>query len=249
MSDIPNRVKPQEHDRRKAYERIAAGLRERILSGELALDERLPVESDLASHYGVSRATVREALRLLTAQNLIVTAKGRTGGSYVSAPSLAHITEFVRSGLDLLTDGRRVSLDELLEARELLEVPAARLAAQRRSEEQLTQLEACTPPGILTLSPTDQFSYNEEFHSIVIRASGNTLLGIAAQPIFTVLQRNLSRSALGRRFHSSIRSHHHAIAAAIAQGDADAADGEMRAHLRFLHPFYERAWRDLGGSR
>src|SRR5215468_9957066 len=126
MSDIPNRVKPREQghaaptgaaDRRKAYERIAGSLRDQILSGELARDERLPVESELATRYGVSRATVREALRLLAAQNLIVTAKGRSGGSYVSAPSPAHISEFIRSGLDLLADGRRVTLDELLEAR------------------------------------------------------------------------------------------------------------------------------------
>ena len=221
MSDIPNPVKrgngaaspSTRADRRKAYERIAAGLRDQILSGELARDERLPVESELARTFGVSRPTVREALRLLTAQNLVVTAKGRTGGSYVSAPSPAHISEYIRSGLDLLADGRRVSLEELLETRELLEVPAARLAALRRNEQQLTELESTVPAQILKLSPSEQFAFNEQFHSVVIQAAGNTLL---------------------------------AIAAAVAAGDADAAEGEMRSHLRFLHPFYERAWRAVG---
>src|SRR5207237_1140633 len=82
-----------------------------------------------------SRATVREALRLLAAQSLIRTAKGATGGSYVTVPSADHLSESLRSGIGLLADTKDVSLEELLEARELLEVPAARLAAARRREQ------------------------------------------------------------------------------------------------------------------
>ncbi|MGH3039100.1 MAG: FadR/GntR family transcriptional regulator, partial [Gaiellaceae bacterium] len=71
---------------RKAYEQVNDQLRELIVSGELAPGERLPNEAVLAREFGVSRATVREALRILTAQNLIRTTKGAGGGSYVTLP-------------------------------------------------------------------------------------------------------------------------------------------------------------------
>ena len=114
---------------RKAYEQVADQLRDLIVSGRLARGERLPNETVLAREFGVSRATVREALRLLTAQSLIRTAKGAGGGTYVTMPTVDHVSEFLNSALELLTAAEHVTLDELLEAREALEVPAARLAA------------------------------------------------------------------------------------------------------------------------
>ena len=77
----------------------------------------------------------------------------------------------------------------------------------------------------------------------MIEGSRNQLLTIAAQPVFAVLQRNLARSKLGVSFHRTINEHHRVIAAAIEAGDADAAGGEMHAHLEYLRPYYERAWR------
>jgi DNA-binding FadR family transcriptional regulator len=228
---------------RKAYEQIADQLRDLIVRGELARGDRLPNENLLAREFGVSRATVREALRLLTAQNLIRTAKGAGGGSYVTLPSADHISEFLHSSLNLLTEAQHVSLEELLEAREALEVPAARLAALRRVDADVDRLRATIPQQPLRLAPLDQFAYNEEFHRTVIEVCGNTLLLIAAQPIFTVLQTNLARSTLGRGFHRAVNEHHGTIAAAIEARDPRTAEREMMAHLEFLRPYYEKAWR------
>jgi len=120
-------------------------LREQILEGVLEEGLRLPKETVLAEDFGVSRATIREALRLLTAQNLIRTAKGAGGGSFVTVPSVDHISESLRSGIGLLATADDLTLEELLETRELLEVPAARLAARRRSEDDLVLLQASIP--------------------------------------------------------------------------------------------------------
>ena len=195
----------------------------------------------LAEENGVSRATVREALRLLAAQNLIRTAKGAGGGSYVTQPSVDHLSESLRSGINLLAETHDVTLEELLEARELLEVPAARLAAERRRDEDVERLRATIPSGIG--GPQEEFTYNEEFHSIVLEASCNPLLVIAAQPIFFVLQTNLARSRLARRFYTAVHDHHRVIAGAIEAGEPRSAEREMRDHLAFLRPFYEKAWR------
>jgi GntR family transcriptional repressor for pyruvate dehydrogenase complex len=233
----------------KAYEQIADALQRRVVTGELEPGARLPTEAHLASDFGVSRATVREALRLLAAQNLIRTAKGATGGSYVTRPSAGHLSASLRSGIGLLTEARDVSLEELLEARLLLEVPAARLAAARRREHDLERLRASIPLHPLELAAQEQFAYNSDFHSVVLEASGNVLLAIAAQPVFDVLQTRLVRSHLGVRFHRTINAHHRSIAAAIEAGDGDTAGDEMHDHVEFLRPFYEKAWRDLRTRR
>jgi DNA-binding FadR family transcriptional regulator len=227
----------------KQYELVADRLRERVVLGDLQPGERLPNEAVLATDFGVSRATVREALRVLAAQNLIRTAKGGGGGSYVTLPSVGGVSDFVQSSISLLADADNVTLAELLEARELLEVPAARLAAVRRSEAELERLRGAIPDEPLRLGTQRQFVYNQDFHLAVIEGCRNALLAIAAQPVFVVLQRNLARSKLGARFHRTINDHHRAIAAAIEVGDADRAGDEMHAHLEFLRPSYERAWR------
>ena len=227
----------------KAYEQIADQLRELITSGRIAPGERLPNEATLARQFGVSRATVRESLRVLSAQNLVRTAKGSGGGSYVTLPTVDHISEFLGSTFNLMTAAQDVSLEDLLEARMLLEVPAARLAAERRSEESLARIHAAVPEELLALTTQDQFVFNRNFHSTVLEACGNKLLYVSAQPIFSVLQRALQRSNLSTAFHREIDESHRRITAAIEAGDPDAAEREMREHLEHLRPEYERTWR------
>lgn len=233
---------------RKAYEQVADQLRALIMSEELAPGQRLPNEASLALQFGVSRATIREALRVLATQSLIRTTKGTGGGSFVTVPSVDHISEFLTSNLSLLSRAQDVSLDEFLEAREFLEVPAARLAARRIDAEQLAALRATVPENPLDLTPEEQFVHNESFHSLIVFASGNTLLSIAAHPMFTVLETRLKRSALSKTFHRTINHDHHAILRALEAGDEEAAATEMLSHLQFLRPKYEKAWRGASSA-
>jgi DNA-binding FadR family transcriptional regulator len=228
---------------RKAYEQVADQLRELILTGQIAPAQRLPNEAALASQFGVSRPTIREALRVLSAQALIRTTKGSSGGSFVTLPTVDHISEFLSANISLLSHSMDVSLDEFLEARELLEVPAARLAARRRGADDLEVLRGALPEHPLTLSTEEQFRHNKDFHSALVVASGNALLSIAAQPIFSALQTHLTRSTLRRKFHQQVSDDHRRLMAAVEAGDEDAAAEEMRAHLAFLRPMYEKAWR------
>jgi DNA-binding FadR family transcriptional regulator len=227
---------------RKAFEQVADQLRDHIISGRLGPSERLPNEESLARNFGVSRSTVREALRMLAAQQLIRTTKGVGGGSFVTLPTVDHISDFVQGNLSLLTESRHVSLQEFLEARELLEVSAARYCALRRSEETLHQLTHTidNPPGD---SAPHELGRNYDFHSTVIQSCGNTLLTMAAQPIFTVLQTHLLRTTLTKSFLNTVHDDHVTIADAIQAGDADAAAEEMRRHLGWLRTYHEKWWR------
>jgi DNA-binding FadR family transcriptional regulator len=228
---------------RKAYEQVADQMRELILAGDLAPGEQLPNEQTLANDFGVSRATVREALRVLSTQSLLRTAKGAGGSSYVTRPSVDHISEFLCSNIGLLSQSQGVTLEEFLEAREYLEVPAARLAAVRRSEEGVQQLAAAIPEHPATLDIQEQCSYSKDFHSLIVQLSANTLLEIATQPVFSVLQHNLARSTLGNAVHQHINDDHRKILDAIRNADPDSAEHAMREHLAFLRPQYERAWK------
>jgi GntR family transcriptional regulator, transcriptional repressor for pyruvate dehydrogenase complex len=228
---------------RRAYEQIADQLRELILTGKLESGARLPTESELASSFGVSRATVREALRMLAAENLIRTGKGPAGGSFVIRPSAAQLAGYLSANIRLLASANDISLANLLEAREQLEGPAARLAAERRGEEDVERLHGAIPLGETGLDVDEQFAANRDFHSILVDAAGNPLLKIAVQPIFMVLQSHLTRDQIGARDNRMIAEGHERIAAAVQAADPDAAEAAMGEHLADLRPLYERVWK------
>jgi GntR family transcriptional regulator, transcriptional repressor for pyruvate dehydrogenase complex len=120
-----------------AYQMLADELRADITSGRLRAGERLPPEPELCVKTGVSRSTVREALRLLASQHLIVTTRGVTGGSFVAHPDAEQLSEALSTGLTLLNNAAAIGFTDLLEVRRALEIPAAGLAAIRRSEAHL----------------------------------------------------------------------------------------------------------------
>jgi DNA-binding FadR family transcriptional regulator len=228
---------------RKAYEQVYDQLRDLIVRGELSRGERLPNEAVLAREFGVSRGTVREALRVLAAQNLIRTAKGAGGGSFVTLPTVDHISAFLHANISLLSESEDVSLEEFVVARELLEVFAARRCAARRSERDLERIRDTIIEDPAKLGSDEQFVYNKEFHSAVLDGCGNTLLCIAAQPVFSVLQTNLSRDAMSHRFGKRINEDHRAILAAIEEGDSERAADEMHRHMAYLSRTYQKMWR------
>jgi DNA-binding FadR family transcriptional regulator len=205
----------------------------------------------LAKEFGVSRATVREALRVLAAQDLVKTAKGGgNGGSYISLPSAAHISDFLRANLNLLTATHDVSLDEFLEARELLEVAVVRMAAARRQESDLVDLREAIPRKPFDLSRREELDLNERFHTVLGDAAGNTLLNIAVHTVFTVLHTNLAQhSGLSTAVRTTIIREHEEILAAVERGNPDEAEAAMREHLAFLTPHYRKAWKHVKTER
>jgi DNA-binding FadR family transcriptional regulator len=227
---------------RKAHEQIADQLRALIVSGQLAVGEKLPSESALAKEFGVSRATVREALRTLATERLIFTARGTGGGSRVSSPGLDFISEFLQANMRLLTEMHHITLEELLEAREHLETYGARLAAERHSQADLSRLRESVPSAEAAIETQERFGFNINFHTILMEISGNGLLYISALPVFNVLQNSLGRGELPERWLKQVSYDHAQITDAIEACDGDAAAALMKTHLEDLRPHYERMW-------
>jgi len=227
---------------RPAYRQVADELRRQIIAGLLPAGHRLPSEPELSRAFGVSRGTVREALRVLASQHLIETLRGVHGGSFVAAPDQAKIMEDIGGALGVLVMTPRLGLDDLLEARLLLEPAAARLAAERADTQ---TVEAVRAAAAAPRDPRDPSGFvpHLDFHTTILMATGNLMFTMMGQPVSDVLRTRLERAGVERGEWDRVDERHLEIAEHIARGDGEAAERAMREHLTALRPLYQRTGR------
>ncbi len=224
---------------RPAYQQVADQLRELILNGSLSSGDRLPPEADLAATFGVSRSTVRESLRVLASRDLIHTVRGTTGGTFVSQVQMEQVSDYLETSIGLMSGSDGVSVAEMLETREVLEVPAARLAASRREEHHLQAMREAIERETASRSRGARFTEHRTFHQVIVEASGNTLLAMVTAPVYRVLQTKFLSPEVPQSFWSGVDHDHELILASIERGDAEGAARAMQEHLTGLRPAYE----------
>lgn len=213
----------------KASDVLADRLRHQILDGDLATGDLLPPERTLSERSGMSRTVVREALRILEIEGLIEIRPGRNGGSLVRAPD---VNSFARS-LDIFIRGRRVRFGDVLEARELVEPICARLAAERRTSQDLEMLHEYTAAVEAALEDVPQFlTANVDWHVAVALISHNELLAAFMQAMATAVRAATDVEDFNSEvtMSAALRAHRK-IVAAIANGDGAAAFQAMRRHV------------------
>lgn len=213
----------------KASDVLARELRERILSGELAEGTTLPAERELVKQTQMSRATVREALRILEVQNLVRVKVGRAGGAVVQRPT----TKSMASSVSMLIRGQQIKLADLMETREALEPFCAELAARKRTDDDLAVLDRANdniadPDADLTAF----LQANLDWHVGVARASHNELLigfmTALSQAIYTGTE---NAAFIDENVRAVTARAHRSITAAIRSGDAETANRRMRRHV------------------
>jgi len=225
-------------ERPPAYRAIADSIRGDILARRLVPGDRLPVETELAERLGVSRSTVREALRELASQGLVETTRGATGGTFVVAPSTDHLVASLSVGIELLAGSADLTVPQMLEAREVVEIPATRMATHRADPDGLAAIETHLEERRARARDGGAVLATWDFHTLVVRAAGNPLLELMAQPIFHVLQTRFARITASAGFRERVDSDHREIATAIVGGDAEEAAARMLSHLEYLRPSY-----------
>lgn len=157
----------------RASELVADKLRSLIVDGVVREGATLPSEKELVSQLGVSRATLREALRILESEGLISTRTGPKGGIMVQRPGSANLTR----SLSLLLQLEETPFSDLLEARRLLEPLCANLAAQRVTPAEMADLEGIIAQMRLTMDDTSAYVRQQlAFHLKVIAAAHNDVL-------------------------------------------------------------------------
>ena len=152
-------------------------LRQAILSGALGIGKKLPPEAALAIEFGVSRTTVREALRSLASDGLIEKIPGAGGGSFVRSVDHHSLGAELSEDIENLLRLGSIEYGEVATVRRMLEVPAAREAALRRSEEDLAELDDILAEGkTLDVGDPRVMELDMRFHGVIAHASRNRVL-------------------------------------------------------------------------
>lgn len=216
-----------------AYQMLADELRADITSGRLQPGERLPPEPELCVKTGVSRSTVREALRLLASQHLIVTTRGVTGGSFVAHPDAEQLADGLSTGFTLLANSAGVGLTDLVELRRAIEVPAARMAALRRSENHLVELRAALFDPLVDDLDT-MMAVHSVFHTALVKATGNPLFEMVGRPLYHAAYGEDVTDNLPDGYWIRIDADHRRMIECLCAGDAEGAAALAGRHLDFI---------------
>jgi GntR family transcriptional repressor for pyruvate dehydrogenase complex len=213
----------------KASDVLAGRLRELIINGNFSPGDFLPTERELVSESGLSRTSVRDALRVLESEGLIATKTGRAGGSIVKLPGRNSIARSVE--LFVLTHG--VRLEALLECRVAVEPTLARLAARRRTPSQLEEITAIHQKFVASTDDVPLYkSINLDWHLAVARASGNEPLTALMEAIATPIRNAMDyQHVTTPELRSLAVKAHTVILKAIADQDEEAAFKRMNGHV------------------
>ncbi len=209
---------------------IATSIRDAIVSGALLVGDRLPSEAELSEQFGVSRATVREALKRLAAQNLIRTQRGATGGAFVNRLSFEESYGAQVTTSTLLLSMNAVRFDVACEARFALERACAPLAAARRHDAHLEAMKKeLHRQKNATLSDEAWCTSDVAFHRALVDAAGNPVLSYQLAGAVEAMQPLMNMITFSDRSREQILEYHGNILAGLTSHNADKVDTNLAA--------------------
>ena len=199
--------------------RAIDSIRAMIRSGELSPGDRLPPEQELAERLGVSRGSLREAVRALSQINVLDVRRG--DGTYVSSLAPCELLSGMVFAMELV---QAKDLDEVIEVRQLLFPPAAALAAQRVTDDQLSRMHEVVDQLERATDPDEIARLHDQFGTLVYDATGN-------QTLSSILRALQSRGENVRRAWLSAEptrrdvalAHQRMLLEALQRGDSDMA--------------------------
>ncbi len=221
---------------------IAKEIRTAIIDGRLAVDQRLPSEEELAAQFGVSRPTIREALKRLAAQNLIRSRRGQSGGNFVNGPSLADAKDNLAAVTTMLVSVGDISIESITEARMQLECVCVRLAAGVRTDEDLARMSAeIEVQRNIELTDVEFCATDVRFHRALVDAAHNDLLSFLMTATVEALQPISNLITFRTRERREIIGHHQRIVDFLARRDGDGAADVIVEQAGYLADHYAKA--------
>lgn len=224
-AESPARVEFETIPRNKVYQEVARQLEQRITE-QLKPGDLLPPERELVQMLGVSRGSVRDAIRSLELMGLLEPRQGI--GTVVCNPTAAPSNPLATALVE-----KRKMIAELLDVRNIIEPPLARRAALHATPEEIADMEA-----ILVRQETKArqgelgIEEDSEFHYSIALASDNSVILKVVDVLMDLLRETRERSLqVGGRQEKSLAGHYR-ILSALKRGDAAAAEAAMRRHLR-----------------
>jgi GntR family transcriptional regulator, transcriptional repressor for pyruvate dehydrogenase complex len=212
----------------RASSAIAEQIRTAIVTGRLKQGQRLSPERELAEQFGVSRVTVRDALRSLEAMGLVEVKVGARGGAFVTAPNGSKVAQTMSDMMMLSA----TTAEDIVEARLMVELGTVTLACARATEEDLVGLRTLCERGRDALAAgtyTRELSW--DFHSLLAAAAHNGAVDGLTQSFRSSLSMHPMRVREGTRAHELTVDEHLRIVEALEHRDGAAARREMADHL------------------
>lgn len=224
LAQDPSREKPQQ---------VADELRHLIVTGELREGDSLGHESDLVERFGVSRPSLREALRILEAEGLITVVRGVLGGVVVHEPD----ERMTARTAAVVLQTRNVALSDVFEARRLLELTAVRVLAAARARRHLAAelREAICDQELVIEDPAAFGPANAHFHERLVGLAGNQTLTVVAEMLNEIVTKAVI--AAGEATPDSTRTRRRGLrsqerlVALIEEGEAAEAEQHWRRHM------------------
>ncbi|WP_353082341.1 FadR/GntR family transcriptional regulator [Tessaracoccus lapidicaptus] len=219
--------------RRGLVDEAIQGILERVVDGGFPAGSALPPEADLAALLEVSRPTMREAVRSLSDRGVLRVVHGR--GTFVAPQTEWRDLPTLIGVLARTTPSRDLGL-QLIQVRRMLEVGAAGLAAEHRTDDDVARMRDLLDRYDAAGSDVDEVAALDiAFHEAILAASGNPFLAAIMQPLAEALAASRRTTAAREDVRSRAQEHHRRIADRIAAGDAPGAKDAMRAHMTQTH--------------
>ncbi len=224
----------------KVSEAVARDILRRIRDEQLKPGMQLPSEAEMLADYGVGRASLREALRILEVHGLISIRAGPGGGPVVAG---VHTEDFGRMATLYFQVGG-MTFRELIEARLILEPVAARLAAERNDPELLAQLmeAAGVQRGAVVADDVTYLRTSRDFHRLIAQMAGNRILHLFSLSLEDIFHDRVSGMLFPVSRRGEVVAAHRAIANAISRGQAAHAEKLMRDHMSEYAEYVKRRY-------
>lgn len=219
----------------KMAELIADRLRRQIVRGELKEGDALPSESELLERFHVSRPTLREAFRVLESESLITVRRGAHGGARVQIPDIDVAARYA----GFILEHRGTTLDDVFQARILIEPPVVGLLALRRTDEDVARLRAALEDhDMAAADPRKAIRTHTAFHALLVELAGNQTLRVLTGMIQHIIdlanwewvEANVETSTEAEGLGLGLRAHHRIVDLIEAGGQAGAEE-LWRKHL------------------
>ncbi len=221
---------------------IADAIEQMILRGELRVEDRLPGEAELAARFGVSRPTVREALKRLAARHLIRSRRGPAGGTFVTGPSPDELAASIGTSAALMAASGHVDLGQIAAARFEMEAACCRLAVQNRTDDHLAALQAeIDIERTSAISDQDFCASEVRFHRIVVDASGNPLMRFLMNPLIDMLLPVSNMIIYRVRDRRMIIGFHRSLLGALKSRDCEVAIKAVQDLVAYTRDLYVAA--------
>ncbi|MEU3616190.1 GntR family transcriptional regulator [Streptomyces sp. NPDC006872] len=223
----PARELFKELARTRSVDDVVAQLRQAVLSGRVPDGGRLPSERELAEVFGVSRATVREAIRVLEASGIVQVRLGAHGGAFVAKPG----PDVMGLALSSLLTLQATTEAELAEFRFTFEQDNAELAARRITADQRGNLAELLAAARVAKHWKEVEQIDFAVHELLAVASGNSVRVAISQGIHDAVLRVFERTEPQPSSVQILRDDTIAVASAVLDGDPAAAQQAMREHM------------------